>query len=42
MVYSYVKDVNNGYILVKKDKLHIGDRFKIHGYDCIVTEKNWL
>ncbi|MBQ3384938.1 MAG: aminomethyltransferase family protein [Erysipelotrichaceae bacterium] len=42
MVYSYVKDVNNGYMLVKKGKLHVGDRFKIHGYDCIVTEKNWL
>ena len=42
MVYSYVKDVNNGYMLVKKGKLHIGDKFKIHGYDCIVTEKNWL
>ena len=42
MVYSYVKEVNNGYMLVKKDKLHIGDKFKIHGYDCIVTEKNWL
>jgi aminomethyltransferase len=42
MVYSYVKDVNNGYILAKKDKLHIGDRIKIHGFDCVITEKNWL
>ena len=42
LVYSYVKDVNNGYILAKKDKLHIGDKIKIHGYDCVITEKNWL
>ena len=42
MVYSYVKDVNNGYILAQKDKLHVGDRIKIHGYDCVITEKNWL
>ena len=42
MVYSYVKDVNNGYILAKKDKLHIGDKIRIHGYECEITEKNWL
>ncbi|MCD8013727.1 MAG: aminomethyltransferase family protein [Lachnospiraceae bacterium] len=42
MVYSYVKEVNNGYILAKKDKLHIGDKIKIHGYDAIITGKNWM
>lgn len=42
LVYSYVKEVNNGYILAKKDKLHIGDKIKIHGYDAVITEKNWL
>lgn len=42
LVYSYVKNVNNGYILAEKDRLHIGDRIKIHGYDCVITEKNWL
>lgn len=42
LVYSYVKEVNNGYLLAKKDKLHIGDHFKIHGYECVVTERNWL
>lgn len=42
LVYSYVKEVNNGYILAKKDKLHIGDKIKIHGHDCVITEKNWL
>lgn len=42
LVYSYVKEVNNGYILAQKDKLHIGDKIKIHGYDAVITEKNWL
>ena len=42
LVYSYVKNVNNGYILAVKDKLHVGDRIRIHGYDCVITEKNWL
>ncbi|NCB93193.1 MAG: aminomethyl transferase family protein, partial [Clostridia bacterium] len=42
LVYSYVKEVNNGYILAKKDTLHIGDKIKIHGYDAVITEKNWL
>jgi len=42
MVYSYVREVNNGYILAEKGKLHIGDKIKIHGYDAVITEKNWL
>lgn len=42
MVYSYVKEINNGFILAKKDKLHIGDRIKIHGYDAVITGKKWL
>ena len=42
MVYSYVKEANNGYILAQKDKLRIGDKIKIHGYDAVITEKNWL
>lgn len=42
MVYSYVKEVNNGYILAKKGKLSVGDKIKIHGYDAVITEKNWL
>lgn len=42
LVYSYVREVNNGYILAKKGALHIGDRIKIHGYDVVITEKNWL
>ena len=42
LVYSYVKEVNNGYILAKKGALKVGDRIKIHGHDCVITEKNWL
>ena len=42
LVYSYVKEVNNGYILAKKGKLHVGDQIRIHGYDAVITEKNWL
>lgn len=42
MVYSYVKEVNNGYILAEKGKLKIGDKIEIHGHEAIITEKNWL
>lgn len=41
LVYSYVKEVNNSYIPAKKGALKVGDRIKIHGYDCVITEKNW-
>lgn len=42
LVYSYVREVNNGYILAQKGRLHIGDKIRIHGYDAIITEKNWM
>ena len=42
LVYSYVKEVNNGYILAQKDKLKIGDKIDIHGHEAVITEKNWL
>ena len=42
LVYSYVKETNIGYILAVKDKLHVGDRIQIHGYDAVITEKKWL
>ena len=42
LVYSYVKEVNNGYILAKKDKLHVGYKNKIHGYDAVITKRCWL
>ena len=42
LVYSYVKDVKNGYILAQKGALKVGDKLKIHGYDVVITEKYWL
>ena len=42
LVYSYVKNVNNGYILAKKDKLHVGDKLKIHGTECVITPIGWI
>lgn len=42
IVYSYVLDKNNGYILAKKDVLKIGDHVNIHGYDAVITETNFL
>ena len=42
LVYSYVKDVNNGYILAKRGKLHVGDKLMVHGYEITITERNWL
>jgi len=42
LVYSYKKEVNNGYILAKKGALKPGDKVTIHGTSCVITEKNWL
>ena len=42
LVYSYVKEVSNGYILAKKGALKPGDRLKIHGADCVITGRSWL
>lgn len=42
LVYSYVKECNNGYILARKGKLKVGDHITINGYPCVITEKNWL
>ncbi|MBQ1449811.1 MAG: aminomethyltransferase family protein [Eggerthellaceae bacterium] len=42
MVYSYVKDINCGYILAKKGYLKIGDRIGIHGSEAVICEKKWM
>ena len=42
LVYSYVQDKNIGYILAKKDALHVGDRLNVHGYEIVITEIGWL
>ena len=42
LVYSYVQEKNIGYILAKKGVLQPGDRLTIHGYEAVITGKNWL
>lgn len=42
IVYSYVLDKNNGYILARKGALKIGDHVWIHGHEAVITEKNFL
>jgi aminomethyltransferase len=44
MVYSYVQEKNNGYILAKKGALKVGDKVNIHGFDVVfLIEKNiWI
>ncbi|MCL1895543.1 MAG: aminomethyltransferase family protein [Clostridiales bacterium] len=42
LVYSYLKEANNGYIMAKKGVLKTGDRIKIHGHDVVITEKCWM
>lgn len=42
LVYGYVKDTNIGYIMAKKDALKVGDHIMIHGYEAVITEKNFL
>lgn len=42
LVYSYVRNVNNGYILAKRGAFKLGDEFEIRGIRCRIVEKNWL
>jgi aminomethyltransferase len=42
IVYSYVREINNGYILAKKGALRIGDKVTMHGHEAIITEKQFL
>jgi aminomethyltransferase len=42
MVYSYVKDINCGYILADAGKLKVGDTIDIHGSEAVICERNWL
>lgn len=42
IVYSYVKDINNGYIMAKKGALKPGDKVTMHGHEAIICEKNFL
>lgn len=42
LVYSYVQEKNNGYIIAQKGALKIGDRVLMHGHEGIITEKRFL
>lgn len=42
LVYSYVKDINCGYILAKKGVFGVGDEIEIHGHKVKICERNWL
>lgn len=42
LVYSYVNDANIGYLYAKKGIFEVGDKFKVHGYDCVITERHWI
>lgn len=42
LVYSYVNDINNGYLLAKKGVFKKGDHVNIHGYDVVITDKKWV
>lgn len=41
-VYGFVKDTNIGYIMAKAGALREGDVVQIHGYDAVITDKNFL
>lgn len=40
--YSFVKDLNIGYMLVKKGVFSPGDKVLIHGYEATVCDKHFL
>lgn len=42
LVYSYVNNVNNGYILAQKGVLKKGDKLNIHGFECVITDRKWI
>lgn len=42
MVYSYVLEKNNGYILAWKGALKPGDKVTIHGAEAVITDKRFI
>ncbi|QNM06782.1 aminomethyltransferase family protein [Qiania dongpingensis] len=40
--YSFVKDINIGYILAEKGTLKVGDHVSVHGFDGVITEKPFI
>jgi aminomethyltransferase len=41
IVYSYVQETNNGYILADKGALKVGDKVTMHGHEAVITEKSF-
>lgn len=41
-VYSYVNEINNGYIFVKKGALKPGDKVLLHGHEAVVCQPKFL
>lgn len=42
LVYSYVQEKDNGYIIAQKGALKIDDKVLTHGHEGIITEKRFL
>lgn len=42
IVYSYVKEINNGYIIATKGTLKKGDKVSMHGHEGIITDRYFL
>ena len=40
--YSFVKDINIGYILADKGVLKTGDHVSIHGFDAVIADKPFI
>lgn len=40
--YSFVRDINIGYILADKGVLKAGDHVSIHGFDAVIAEKPFI
>jgi len=41
-VYSYVKEINNGYIFAKKGVLKPGDKVLLHGHEAVICEPKFI
>ncbi len=42
IVYSFVKEINNGTVIVKKGAVKPGDHVTMHGHDAVICEKSFL
>lgn len=42
IVYSYIKEINNGFIIAKKGALKNGDKVTMHGHEAVICDKRLL